>query len=90
MPDRPQQEHGSGRTADAKLCPRCDIGLDCPCLRSAHEAKFEEMVERGAHALTEAGVNAQRPVGDVLHDYDWTPIEAARAVLMAALKEERG
>lgn len=41
----------------------------------------DAMIEAAAKTLTAGGPSASRPVGDVLHDYDWTPIEAARAVL---------
>jgi hypothetical protein len=54
-----------------------------------HEASggfTDEDVHAGAQALTQGGPSVPRPMGDVLYDHDWTPWEAARAVLQAVSK----
>lgn len=43
----------------------------------------EARIERAVRALTQHGQTAPRAVGDVMHDYDWTPREAAEAVVDA-------
>lgn len=40
--------------------------------------------EKGAAALVKGGVVSDPVTGDVLHDYDWTPMEAAEAVIDAS------
>jgi hypothetical protein len=47
------------------------------------ERDAERWASIGAGALVQGGVVCDPVTGDVLHDYDWTPIEAARAVLEA-------
>jgi hypothetical protein len=47
------------------------------------ERDAERWASIGAGALVQGGVVCDPVIGDVLHDYDWTPIEAARAVLEA-------
>jgi hypothetical protein len=47
-------------------------------------ANIEHAVHAGAAALVKGGVVTDRVTGDVLHDHDWTPMEAARVVLEAA------
>jgi pyridoxal biosynthesis lyase PdxS len=44
---------------------------------------YERAVDAGAAALVKGGVVCDPVTGDVLHDHDWTPNEAARAVLDA-------
>lgn len=68
---------------DETLCPHCDIGLDVPCLRSAHKAKMLALVPRGAAALEE-GV-WRSPTG-----IPCRPDEIAHAVLTTALRQEDG
>ncbi len=43
----------------------------------------EREIQAGAAALVKGGV-VRDLVGDVLHDHDWTPMEATKAVLEAA------
>lgn len=45
----------------------------------------KEMIDKGAEALVLGGLISSE-TGDVLHDYDWTPYEAAEAVLLAAIE----
>lgn len=44
-----------------------------------------DMIDKGAAALVKGGVVSDPTTGDALYDYDWTPIEAAEAVLRAAI-----
>ena len=53
---------------------------ECPSATDQGAVSDAE-VEAGARALTEP---APMCYGDVLHDHDWTPMEAARTVLEAA------
>jgi hypothetical protein len=50
----------------------------------------EAVSHAGAGALVRGGVVVNRPMGDVLHDYDWTPMEAAQTVLTAAMDPALG
>lgn len=44
---------------------------------------IEHAISTGAGALVKGGIVCDPVTGDVLHDYDWTPYEAAEAVLKA-------
>jgi hypothetical protein len=44
---------------------------------------YQAQISKGAAALVKGGVVCDPVTGDVLHDHDWTPMEAAEVVLDA-------